>query len=351
MKVLQKKKICSFILLLCMLVFNFGNLKGYANTGEYTYRVIITSIYHNTDWWYTSSGVSGKGHTLDGREITATKIVNNNEGKSGNWGYDWFANNQCYFDLTFNEPVEEIEINWSGWDYNWATKVKIVSDGKEVETNIDNKQGWCKTPRIEGETQNQAILNVEPEKTKIKKMDTVTANLTIDNIKDIAAEDIRIKYDSEKLQYVGQEEVDGIKLIKDDKKDGELRFIVASKGEANIVNAKKILLKLKFKGIKAGEALVDVTKGRVSDGIEIEKDLTDAECGEATIIIEDLKDVNNSGEFTLLDLGIDARHFSKDPKATELANYNTDIVINNAIDENDLLEIGKLMLENPNYQF
>lgn len=193
------------------------------------------------------------------------------------------------------------------------------------------------------------MLNVEPEKTKIKTTKTVSANLIIDNIKDIAAEDVRIKYDSTKLKFLGMDEVDGIKLVKSYTQPGELRVIVASKGAANVVNAKKALLKLNFKGIAAGEVLVDVTKGRVSDSITMENDLTDSECGQATIIIEDLKDVNNSGEFTLLDLAIDARLLGEDPKT--LTEYNTDIVEDNAIDDDDLLKIGEYMLANPNYKF
>ncbi len=195
------------------------------------------------------------------------------------------------------------------------------------------------------------VLNVEPEKSKIKLNETVSTSLTIDNIKDIAAEDIRIKYDSTKLQFLSMDEVDGIKLVKSDTQPGELRAIVASKGAANVVNVKKTLLKLNFKGIAAGDALVNVTKGRVSDGIEMEKDLTDEQCGQATITIEDsvLTDVNNSGEFTLLDLAIDGRHYSEDP--TTLIQYNTDIVVNKAIDNDDLTKIGEYMLANPNYKF
>ena len=195
------------------------------------------------------------------------------------------------------------------------------------------------------------VLNIEPEKETIKQSETVSANLVIDNINAIVAEDIRINYDEEKLEFIDFEEVDGMKLVKSVEQtvNGELRVIVASEGEANIVNAKEVLLKLNFRGIGTGEALVDITKGRVTDGIELEKDLTEEECGEATIVIEGLQDVNNSGEFTLLDLGIDARHFSKDPAASELAEYNTDVVVNGEIDDEDLLEIGRLILENSNY--
>lgn len=82
----------------------------------------------------------------------------------------------------------------------------------------------------------------------------------------------------------------------------------------------------------------------------MEKDLTEEQCDQGKIIIEELKDVNGNGEFTLLDLAIDARNFKKDPKSKELSKFNTDIAINNAIDESDLLEIGKLMIDNPNYE-
>ncbi|WXR62116.1 cohesin domain-containing protein [Peptostreptococcaceae bacterium AGR-M142] len=196
------------------------------------------------------------------------------------------------------------------------------------------------------------ILDIEPQKEKIQIDEEVIADLTINNIEKITAEDIRIKYDSSKLEYLGYEEVEGIKLIKDIQNDDEIRVILASQGEANIINAKEVLLRLKFRGIASGQAIVDVTKGRVTDGIEMEKDLEDSECGKGIILIEEQEgfiDVNNSGEFTLLDLGIDARHLNKDPNSVELSEYNTDIIEDGSINDMDLLEIGKLMLENGNY--
>ncbi|WPC42976.1 cohesin domain-containing protein [Clostridium sp. JS66] len=229
--------------------------------------------------------------------------------------------------------------------------IKFGGDGYAVMDAIDiDKNGEIK-PYNKDLPIIKTILNVEPEKNKIKLNETVSANLTIDNIKDIAAEDVRIKYDNTKLQFLGATEVDGIKLVKNDAKDGELRLILASKGAANVVEAKKTLLKLNFKGIAAGDALVDVTKGRVSDGITMEKDLTDDQCGQATITIDNeaLADVNKDGQFTLLDLGIDGRHYSEDP--TTLTQYNTDIVVNKAIDDDDLTKIGEYMLTNPNYKF
>ncbi len=131
---------------------------------------------------------------------------------------------------------------------------------------------------------------------------------------------------------------------------GELRVILASEGEPNTIIGKETLLKLNFNGVQTGEALVDIVSGRVADGITSEYELTPQQCGQATITIEGITDVNYSGEFTLLDLGINARHLFKSPSEPELSNYNTDIVIDGIIDENDLIEIARYMMQNPDYE-
>lgn len=198
------------------------------------------------------------------------------------------------------------------------------------------------------------IFDLEPKEQEAELNTQVVTELTINNVTQIAAEDVYIEYDNEKLEYVGFEEVEGIKLVYANEEAGVLRFILASKGEANIVMQKKYLLKIKFKTIETGEALVDVTKGRITDGIEMEENVADELCGECTIIITKPAipdDVNHSGEFTLLDLGIDGRNLGKDPASEELSSYNTDIVVNNAIDEEDLLQIGSYILKNPKYSF
>lgn len=198
------------------------------------------------------------------------------------------------------------------------------------------------------------IFDLTPKTQEIELKDQATASLTIDNVTDIAAEDVYITYDTEKLKYLGAEETDGIRLVYQNEATGTLRFMLASKGEANIITKKQILLNLKFQGIATGTALVDVTKGRITDGIEMEETVDDALCGDCTINIVEPKvpeDVNHSGEFTLIDLGIDARQEGKDPASEELSKYNTDISVNGAIDDDDLLKIGQLILDNPNYPF
>jgi hypothetical protein len=152
-----------------------------------------------------------------------------------------------------------------------------------------------------------------------------------------------------KLQFLGIDEVEGIKLVEKDIQADGFRLMLASKGVANVIKDKKALLKLNFKGIAVGDALVDVTKGRVSDGINMERDLLDVQCGQAIITIKELKDVNRDGEFTLLDLAIDGRHYGEDPSS--LPQYDTDQVTNGAIDDDDLLKISEYILANSYYLF
>ncbi|WXR62111.1 cohesin domain-containing protein [Peptostreptococcaceae bacterium AGR-M142] len=193
------------------------------------------------------------------------------------------------------------------------------------------------------------VLDIDLDREKIKIDDEITTNLIVDNVKKITAEDIRIKYSSSKLEFLGYKEVEGIKLVKSIKNGNEIRVVLSSKGEANIINDREILLKLRFKGIDKGDALIKVSKGRVTDGIELEKELEEGQCGKVRIKIKEKKmDVDGNNRFTLVDLGIEGRGFNKDPNSPELSGYNTDIVEDGVIDELDLLEIGRKVLESQN---
>lgn len=229
-------------------------------------------------------------------------------------------------------------------------KVKNANVIKIEKVNLKKDQALAEVEIYD--TEPPKVLDIVPEHKKINVKQKIVTDLVIDYVTEIAAEDITIEYDEDKLKFLGYKETSGIKLVKsiEETDNGKLRLILASKGESNIVNDKKVLLQLEFKGIQSGEALIDVTKGRVTDGISMEKNLQDISCGATKITIATAaEDVNKDGEFTLLDLGIEARHFKKDPNAAELKDYNTDIVVNGAIDEVDLVEVAKYMLGNANY--
>jgi tRNA U54 and U55 pseudouridine synthase Pus10 len=111
----------------------------------------------------------------------------------------------------------------------------------------------------------------------------------------------------------------------------------------------KAFLKLKFTAKAVGQAKVDITKGRISD-TEQEVDVADDQCGEKIINIQGgSSDVNRSGEFTLLDLAIDARYHVKTVAETDSTKYDADVVANGSIDDQDLTEIVAKMMQNTNY--
>lgn len=198
----------------------------------------------------------------------------------------------------------------------------------------------------------KTVLDVEPKDNKIKVGQEVALDITLDNVTNIGAEDLRIKYDTNLLEYVGIEDIDGIKVY--DSKEvnpGELRFIVASKGTDKFINKKDILFKLKFRAKQPGEALVDIIKGRIAT-IEKEWDVEEDKCGETTIIIEGFKDVNKSGEFTLVDLAIDGSYYKFKPEDTDVSKYDADVVVDaaNEINDIDLTAIAKAIQANENYE-
>ncbi len=185
---------------------------------------------------------------------------------------------------------------------------------------------------------------------KAKVGDEIAANVVIHNATNICAEDINLTFDTTKLDFISAENADGMKIYKEDSTtSGSIRFITASLGKQNAANGDKVLLKLKFRAKAVGEAKIDIVKGRIADNSTLEVDVNQANCGEKTVLIEANKDVNRSGEFTLLDLGIDAWYYGDSVTATDTTKYDTDVVENQMIDDADLTEIVKLILQNKNY--
>ena len=178
----------------------------------------------------------------------------------------------------------------------------------------------------------------------------ITANIIIHNATNICAEDLKIAYDTSKLQFISSENADGLKIYKeDDIAAGIKRYITACLGKANAANGDKILLKMKFKAIAAGEAKIDVVYGRIADNATVEMDVSQENCGEKTVLIVGGKDVNRTGEYTLLDLGIDAWYYGDAVENTDTSKYDADQVINGTIDDDDLTEIVTQILGNTNY--
>lgn len=192
-------------------------------------------------------------------------------------------------------------------------------------------------------------LTVTASPNKVRVGQQFTATVAIHNVSNIYAEDVRVTYDSSLFDYVGAKAKDGIKIYKEDTSTpGTVRLIIAHLGEANAANGDKDLVDLGFKAKAKGTGKVDIIKGRIADNATLEEDVADENCGEDTITVEG-GDVNYSGEYTLLDLGIDAGYYGKDASQTDSTKFDADQVANGEIDDDDLAEITKDILANTNY--
>lgn len=194
-------------------------------------------------------------------------------------------------------------------------------------------------------------LTVTSSSNKVKVGQQFTTAVAIHNVTNICAEDIKITYDTNLFTYAGAEAQTGLKIYKEDTSvPGTIRFICACEGKDNSATGDKGLINLKFTAKSQGSGKVDIIKGRIADNATLEEDVTDANCGEDTITVEGYADVNKTGDFTLLDLGIDGWYNGMNAADTDTAKFNADVVVDGKIDDNDLAEITKGILANRNYQ-
>ncbi len=184
----------------------------------------------------------------------------------------------------------------------------------------------------------------------LKLGEEFTANIVLNNAVNICAEDIKITYDATLFEYIGTEAIQGLKIYKEENQEiGTLRFIIASKGREYALNGQNALLKLKFKAKKLGKGIISVVKGRIADNGTVEMDVATENCGNKSITVLGTKDVNRSGEFTLLDLAIDAWYFGYNAADTDTSKFDADVITDGVIDDADLSAIVEQMLNNPGY--
>ena len=257
----------------------------------------------------------------------------------------------------FPEDAVNKKVIWMSSDSTIATvdengNVTAIKSGQVVitataeATNIIATCNVAVSPISKDET-----ITVESEQSKLRVGQEFTTDIVLHNGINICAEDIKIDYNKDLFEYVGYDVINGLRVVKELKESntGALRFIIASLGKDNAINGDKTILKLKFKAKAVGTGKVDVIKARIADNGTIEKDILTENCGEKEFIVT-TSDVNRSGEFTLLDLGIDAWYYGANAEDTDTSKYDTDVVLNGKIDDSDLLEIVEQMLKNVNYQ-
>lgn len=231
---------------------------------------------------------------------------------------------------------------------NSKHSVKIIDNSKELSIDAIDLDGQL----VDKDTPNpEPVIDVVYTGKSVKVGQVFTTDVVARNVTNNCAQDITLKYDTKLFQLIGTEDVPGIKIYKEDTTatNGAIRFITAIQGKQNVIVNEGTVLKLKFKAISTGTGNVDATKGRIADNANLEMDVTDSNCGEATITVEGYNDVNRSGEFTLLDLGIAAWYFGDLAKDTDITKYDADVVVNGTIDDNDLKQITNQIISNANY--
>ena len=244
-------------------------------------------------------------------------------------------------------------IIWTSSDPTIATvdttgKVTAIKEGQAIITAKAENTNVTATCKV-NVTSIKETITVESEKNKLPSNQEFTTDIVIHNAKNTFAEDVKINYNKDLFEYVGYEDIDGLKVYKEIKnlETGDLRFIIASQGETNGINADKTLVKLKFKTKGSGKGKVDVIATRIADNVGAEKDLLAENCGEKEF--EVFTDVNNTGDFTLGDLAIDGYYYGKNVSDTDKTKYNADVVVNEKIDDEDLTEITSQIIGNSKY--
>lgn len=194
----------------------------------------------------------------------------------------------------------------------------------------------------------EPVLEVSIDEESVAVGQEFTSNILLKNVSNIYAEDFTINYDSELFEYIGFEEVTGYKVYNEPTdQNGTLRFIVASQGEEYGINEEQLFLKLKFKAKAVGTGKVDASKCRIAD-TEHEFDLAEDSCLEDTVIVKQ-SDVNRSGEYTLLDLAIDAYYYGDLAVDADPTKYEANQAGDEFVTDEDLVYIVNQMLVNTNY--
>lgn len=194
----------------------------------------------------------------------------------------------------------------------------------------------------------RSVLDIDIVENRVRVGQEFTSNIILKDVAGIYAEDFTIQYNDNLFEFRGFEEIPGYKVYHAiNHSNGTLRFIVASQGAEFGINSDTIFLKLKFKAKAVGIGKVDATQARIAD-TTAEYDLDAANCLEDTVVVES-QDVNMSGEYTLLDLAIDAAHFGELGSTVDPTKYAANQVGDDTIRDEDLVFIVAKMLANTHY--
>lgn len=170
----------------------------------------------------------------------------------------------------------------------------------------------------------------------------------INTAKNIYAEDIQLSYDVNYFEFIKAEipqTQGGLQILHQEiSKEGQLRFIIASKGEYYGINNDTQILKLTFRSKNMiGLGKIVTTHGLIANGEGVE---FETNCSESTVQVGAFNaDVNHDGRYSLGDLAIDSRHYGMCCYAWN-PRFDVDVIKDNQINDFDLKAIVETIVFN-----
>lgn len=180
--------------------------------------------------------------------------------------------------------------------------------------------------------------------------DTLSIPIFLKGTGNYYALDTQIEYNSELLEFKGYSAKKGLKAYYFSNENNTLRYILASQGKDNPINSSvSDIVYLNFVPKKTGITDIKINSGKVAN---LDNEINISDLGSVSITIEEqteVKDINRDGKFTLIDLAIDSYYYGMNVNETDNTKYEADIISDGKIDDTDLKEIVKHILNNPDY--
>lgn len=222
-----------------------------------------------------------------------------------------------------------------------------VVDGVIYAFGGEGASGYLSSVEAYGAESPDPTLSITPSVSSVEVGETFTTTVAIHNATNICAEDILVSFDASLMNFEGATAVTGQEICYEDTStEGTVRLINACQGSSHAATGDADLVVLTFMPKAEGTGIIDITAGRIANNSTLEMDVIEENCGQTSVTVSGYLDVNRNGEFSLIDLGIDAWYYGMSEEDTDTDNYDTDIVDNNIIDTNDLKNIVKCILFN-----
>ncbi|WP_432662466.1 LamG-like jellyroll fold domain-containing protein [Wukongibacter baidiensis] len=192
-----------------------------------------------------------------------------------------------------------------------------------------------------------STIDVEAANYDIPRETEFEVFIVIKEANNIYAEDLNVSFDLNLFDLVSTQPVDpnALKIYHQDfSTPGKVRYMIASKGEGNGLNADVQILKLTFRTRdRDGLGAISVLSGTIADGDGNEMEPT---CVGKMFRVRNLGDVNKDGESTIGDLAIAGRLF--ETSSENWGAFEPDIDLNGSVEDNDLAIIVQKILDNEN---